>query len=89
MCIGLLTTLLSTSNHRKCASQSNQKFMTQPSLTSLYSEELHYYLFAVKLDRCFGSYNTFNDLSNTVCVLNKTVDLNPSAFNMITGINES
>ena len=54
-----------------------------------YSQEFHYYPFAVKLDRCVGSCNTLNDLSNKVCVPNKTEDLNLSVFNMITGINES
>ena len=43
----------------------------------------------VKLDRCFGSCNALNDLSNKVCVPNKTADLNLNVFNMITGINES
>ena len=43
----------------------------------------------VKLDRCVASCNTVNDLSNKVCVPNKTEDLNLSVFNMITGINES
>ena len=33
--------------------------------------------------------NTLNDLSNKVCVQNKTENLNQSVFNMITGINES
>ena len=45
--------------------------------------------FAVKLDRCVGSRNTLNDLSNKVCVSNKSEDLNLSILNMITGINES
>ena len=67
--------------------------MTQPTLINLhpneYSEEFHHYPFAVKLDRCVRSCNTLNDLSNTVCVPNKTEDLNLSMFNIITGINES
>ena len=54
-----------------------------------YSQELHYYPFAVKLDRCIGSCNTLNDLSNKVCVSNKTGDLILSVFNMMTGINKS
>ena len=54
-----------------------------------YSQELHYYPFAVKLDRCIGSCNSLNDLSNKVCVSNKTGDLNLSVFNMMTGINKS
>ena len=64
--------------------------MTQPYLhPNEYSQEYHYYPFAVKLDRCVGSFNTLNDLSNKVCIPNKTEDLNLSVFNMITGINES
>ena len=43
----------------------------------------------LKLGRCFGSCNTLNDLSNKVCVPNKTEDLNLSVFNMIIRINES
>ena len=70
-----------------------QKCMNQPTLIHLhpneYSQELHYYPFAVKLDRCVGSCNTLNDLSNKVCIPNKTEDLNLSAFYMITGINKS
>ena len=50
---------------------------------------LLYYELAVNLDRCVESYNTINVLSNTVCVQNKTGDLNFIVFNMTTGINES
>ena len=71
-------------------SLSNGKCMTQPTLINLhpneYSQEFHYYLFAVKLERCVGSCN---DLSNKLCAPNKTEDLNLSMFNMITGTNES
>ena len=43
----------------------------------------------VNLGRCVGSCNTLNDLSDKVCVPNKTKDLNWSMFNMSTEINES
>ena len=66
--------------------------MTQPTLINLHSnefnQEFYYYPFAVKLDRCVGSCNTLNDLSNKVCIPNKTEDINLSMFNMIKGINE-
>ena len=69
----------------------NQKCMIPPTLINLhpneYSQEFHYYPFAVKLDRSVGSCNTLNDLSNKVCVPNKTEDLNLSVFNIITRIN--
>ena len=87
--IGLLTSIFNASNRTKCFSLSNQK----PTLFNLhpngYSQEFRYCLFAVKLDRWIESCNTLNDLSNKVCVPNKTEDLNLSVINMITGINES
>ena len=81
MFIVLLIILVNASSHTKCASLSNQKFEIQSTLINLhpneYNQQLHYYPFSVKLDRCVGS-----------CVPNKTKDLNLSMFNMITGINE-
>ena len=72
---------------------SNQKWMIQCTLINLhhneYSQELHHHPFVVNLDWSVRSCNTLNDLSNKVCVLNKTEGLNLSVFNMITGINES
>ena len=85
--------LVSASNHTKCVFLSNQKCMVQPTLINLYpneySQELHYYPSAAKLDRCVESCSTLNDLSNKLCVPYKTEDLNLSVFNIITRINES
>ena len=39
-------------------------------------QEFQYYPFVVKLDRCVGSSNTINDLSNKVGVPNKAKRLN-------------
>ena len=51
-------------------------------------KRLHYYSFAVKLNRCAESCNILNDLSDKVCIPDKTEDLNINVFNMITGKNE-
>ena len=68
MFMGLLISKVNASNHTKCVSLSNQKCMTQPTFINLhpneYNQEFHYYPFPVKVDRCVGSYNTLNDLSN-------------------------
>ena len=93
MCIGLLTSIVSASNHTKCVSLNNQKCMTQPTLINShpneYSHRIHYYPFAVNLDRCVENCNTLSDLSNRARVPNKPEDSNLSVFNIITGINES
>ena len=74
MVIGLLTSIVNVSNH------TNQQCMTHPTLINLHPNEhsqgLCYYPFVVNLDRCVGSCNTLNDLSNRVSVQNKTEDLN-------------
>ena len=67
--------------------------MTQPTLLNFYpneySEGLTYYPFVVNLDRCTGSCDTLNDLSNRAYVVNKTEDLTLNVFYIITRINES
>ena len=46
--------------------------MIQPTLFNFYpnkyNQELHYYPFAIKLDKCIGSCNALNDLSDKACV---------------------
>ena len=90
--IGLFTGLVNASNHTKCVSLSNQKCGIQPTFNHLHPNEDNHefpnFPFSVKLDRFVGSCNTLNDLSNKVCVPNKTEDLNLYVFNMIKGINE-
>ena len=76
--IGLLTGIVSVSNYKKYVLLRNQKCMIQPTLVNLhpneYSQEFHYYPLVVKLDRCVGSCNTLNDLSNKIYAPNKTED---------------
>ena len=83
----LSSVVVNVSSHTRCVFLINQKCITQPSLINLhpnqYNQKIHYYPFAVKLDRCVGSCN---DLSNIVCVSNETEDLNLIVFNMIIGI---
>ena len=101
-CLGLLkeifiswltSVVVIACNHTKYVFLSNQKCKVQPTLINLhpneYSQELHYYPFAVKLGRCVGSCNNLNDFSHKACVSNKAEVLNLSVFSMITGINES
>ena len=91
--IVLLASIVNVSNHTKCVSLSNQKCEIQPALINLYpneyNRELHYYPIVVKLDKCVGSCNNLNELSDKICVPNKTKDLNILVFSMITGINGS
>ena len=93
MCILLLCITVNADKHTKCVLLNNRKCKIQPTLINLYlneySKEFHEYPFAVKLDKCVGSCNTLNDLSDKLYVPNNTEDLNLSVFNMITGLNDS
>ena len=75
----LLINIVDASNHTKCALLSNQKCEIHSTFINShpneYSQVFHNYQFTVKLDKCVGSCNTLNDLSNKVCVPNKTEDL--------------
>ena len=50
--------------------------------------EFHYYPVAFKSDRCVWSCNALNNLSNEVCVPNKTKDLNLTVFGMSAEVND-
>ena len=87
----LLTSIVNASNYAKWISLTNRKCETQPTLVNLYpnkySIELHYYPFAVNLDKCVENSDTLNDLLNKVGVWNKTEDLNIHFLNIIRGKN--
>ena len=72
----MLTCIVNASNHTKCVSLCGHKCDIQPTPIVLhpnkYSSELHFYPFVVKLDKCVGSCNSLNNLSNKVCVPRKT-----------------
>ena len=72
MFMRLLISIVNESNHTKCVSLSIQKCEIKPTFINLhaneYSQEFYYYRFTVKLDKCVGSCNNRNDLSNKVCV---------------------
>ena len=93
MFMGLLIIIVNASNHTKCVSLSNLRFITQSTLINLhpheYSQKFHCHPFATKLDRCVGNCKTLNDLCNKVCVPNKQKDLNISLFIVIIWISES
>ena len=62
----------------------SQLCLVSSILVDLNPNELRYYPFVVNLDRCDGSCNSLDDLSDRIYVSNKTEDLNAKVFNMIT-----
>ena len=70
--VNLLTSIVSASDHTRCALLNNQKCMTH-LLLLIYvlmsiGKKLFYYSFAGNLDKFAGSCNTLDELSSGVCV---------------------
>ena len=91
--MGLLTTIECPSNQQNnCRWANRNVWLSLLLLIYILINivlELHDCAFAVNLHRCVGRCNIPTDLSNKVCVPNKTEDLNLSVFSIITRINES
>ena len=75
--------------HKNCISLNNEPWITTPILINLNSNELYYYLFVARLNRCSGSCNSFHELSSRRYISNIEDDVNLNVFNMITRKNES
>ena len=82
---GLLPSTVDAPHCVKWIPLDDQQFKTEPALTLA----VCHYQFVVKLNRCIRTCNNLNDLSNELCVPNKTEDLNLSAFEMITRIKKT
>ena len=71
----LVTSIVNVSNHTKYIPLNNQQCTTQPALINLnpneYNEGSRSYLFGVNLDRCIGTCNALNCLSNEVSAPNE------------------
>ena len=87
--IGLLTNIANASHQKIYIPLNNQQCMSYPTFINLHANEyiqgMRYYPFAVNLDRYMGRCNTLNELSNRICVPNKTENLNLIVFNLATG----
>ena len=83
MFIGLLAGLVNGSNHTKYFLLSSQKRFNLLLLIYILMnavKNVNTILLQAKLDRCVGSCNILNNLSNKACIPNKTENLNLIVF---------
>ena len=62
----------------------NGQCKTRPFLIDLNIVELKHYPYIITLDKCNGSYKTLTEISDRICVANKTENVNLNVFNLIT-----
>ena len=70
-------------------SLNNQSCMTRPTLIDINPVKFNYYPFMISLDKCNGSCNNADHLSDKVCVPSKAKGINVEVFIKITRMNEA
>lgn len=67
-----IVTLFKISESVEYTSLNKKPWITRPTLINLnydkYSPDLHSYPFSVKIVKCNGSWNSFNDFADKICV---------------------
>ena len=72
----------------KCIFLNNQPCLVRPLPIDLNPNKLCYNPFVVNLDRCTGRSDNLDDLSDNLCVLNKTKDVGLKVLSIIRRFNE-
>ena len=83
-----LSRLVSTTSLNSI-SMKNKECKVRPEIINVNSNELVFYPFRIKTNKCSDSCNNINDPYAKTCVPNITKDLNVKVFNLMTRNNET
>ena len=67
----------------------NQKCMSRPKISDINANELVFYPYSIKVNKCSGSCNTINNPFAKLCVPDITKNINVKVFNLMPRINET
>ena len=76
-------------NALKYVSMNNQECKVRPEIININSNEPSFYPYSVKISRCSGSCNNFNDTYPKLCVPDVSKNMNVKVFNLISRTNET
>ena len=76
-------------NELKWVSMNNQECKITPQIIIINSNELSFYLYSVKINRCGGSCNNNNDPYSKLCVPDVVINMNVKLFNLMSRTNET
>ena len=85
----VLTVLLNFTNALECISMKNQECIVRPEIVDIKSNNPIFYPFSVKINRCSGNCNTFNDPYARLCVPVTVKKLTIKVFNLMSRTNET
>ena len=77
---------LSNVNSLECVSMKNQECKVRPEIVDINSNNLIFYPFSIKINKCSGNCNNITDSYARICVPDTVKDL---VFNLITLTNET
>ena len=73
----------------ECISMSNQEYKARPKIIDLNNNELVFYPYISKVNKCSGSCSNINDPSAKLCVPDIIKNINVKVFNLMSRINET
>ena len=76
-------------NSLDCISMNNQECKTKSKLIYVDNNEPVFYPFNIKVNKCSGSCNNFNDPYAKLCVPDIVKNINVRVFNLMQRINET
>ena len=80
---------LSNVNYLQCVSMDNQECKIRPEIINLNSNELMFYPYSIKINKCKSNFNTVNNAYDKICVPDKIKNTNVKVFNLISRTNET
>ena len=80
---------LSNLNSLKCVSMNIQECKIRTEIISVNTNELMFYPYSVKINKCKGSCNTINDPYAKLCAPDTIKNINVKVFNLMSRTNET
>ena len=78
----------SSVNSLECISTKNQECKARTKIIDVNNNELVFYLYSIKVNKCSGSCNNINDPYAKLCVPDIVKNINVKVFNLMSRINE-
>ena len=80
---------LSNVNALECVSMSNQPCKVRPEIINIKSNDLIFYPFSIKTNKCSGNWNNISNLYARICIPDTVKNLSVKVFNLISLTNET
>ena len=81
--LGLTVLSSSITGALNCVSMNNQECKVRPKIVDINSNNLMFYPFSIKVNKCSGNCNNIDDPYAKICVPDTVKDLNVRVFNLM------